>query len=380
MAFAFQSLPPVIPLIIEELKISHAQAGLLMGFFFFPGIVLYIFVGFLADKYRAKNIIVPSLLLIITGALIVAFSSTYFMAGAGRFITGTGALSTSIVIPLVLSRWFRGKELGLSMAIFHTGVPMGSVLSFNIMPVLAGIFGWRSSQWLTASMALLSLVVFLSLFIEAPDQNKREDKRAMAAITGISNISGAVWLLSVIWMLYTSATSSFLNFSTDFLVRNGFSITLAGFSSGLIALVSLFFTPLAGLLIDKFHPQKLFLASAGVVLAVLFILIFNFPHLSIPFISMMGLFASLVPASVTTLVTLYMAPEKMGYAFGLINTLSNAGGVFSPYMAGFFRDFSGSYKLSFWFFSFLSILIVAAVFILVLKKPSMPACSRHQEG
>lgn len=368
MALAFQSIPPVIPLIIEDLKISHAQAGLLMGLFFLPGILLSIPVGFLADRYKARNIIAPSLILIIVGCVMVALSPSYILVSAGRFITGIGALTTSIVIPTIIARWFMSKELGLSMSIFHTGVPLGSVISFNVMPALAGIFGWRSSQLLTASVALVALIVFLFIFVESPAGKKKEIQAGQRSLAGILNIGAPVWLLGIIWMLYTSSVSSFLSFSTDFLVRTGFSITMAGFASGLLPVATLIFTPVAGLLIDRFHSQKLFIASAGLILAGFYMIIFYFPGYSLPLMFTAGIFSSLVPPSVSTLVTQFVKPEKMGLAFGLTNTLSNAGGMFGPYVAGFLRDFSGSYHLSFWFYTFLSVLSTAALLVIVWKK------------
>jgi len=368
MALAFQSVPPVIPLIIEDLKISHAQAGLLMGLFFLPGIFLSIPVGFLSDKYKARNIILPSLLLIILGSAMVALSPSYGLVGAGRFITGIGALSTSIVIPTIIAKWFLGKELGLSMSIFHTGVPLGAVISFNVMPALAGIFGWRSSQWLVALFALVALIVFLIIFIDSPAERRKESREGQKSLAGILKIGTAVWLLGLIWMLYTSSVSAFLSFSTDFLVRNGFSITTAGFASGLLPVASLISIPVVGLLIDKFHLQKLFIGSAGLILTGFYFVIFNFPNLSIPLLFTVGIFSSLVPPSVSTLVQQLVKEGKMGFAFGLINTLSNAGGLLAPYIAGYLRDFSGSYLLSFWFYSFLSILITVLVMVLVLRK------------
>lgn len=368
MAFAFQSIPPVIPLIIEDLNISHAQAGLVMGFYFIPGIFLSILVGFLADKYKAKNIIILSLVLIILGSLIVSFSPSYVPVISGRLVAGIGALSTSIVIPLIVSRWFIGKELGLSMSIFHTGVPMGSVLSFNIMPALARTFGWRSSQWFTAIFAFIALVIFLLFFMESPAEGRRNGQTGKKSLSDIARIGTPIWLLGMVWMLYTASISSFLNFSTDFLVRNGFSITKAGFASGMIPMIGLFSIPVVGLLIDKFHAQKLFIASAGAGIAILFVLIYSYPQLSVLLISIMGLFSALVPTSVTTSVPLYVAADKMGLAFGLTNTLSNAGGIITPYAAGFLRDFSGSYQMSFWLFSFLCILITFFIFVLVLNK------------
>ncbi len=368
MALAFQSVPPVIPLIIEDLKISHAQAGLLMGLFFLPGVFLSIPVGFLSDKYKARNIIVPSLLLIILGSAMVALSPSYGLVTAGRFITGIGALSTSIVIPTIIARWFLGKELGLSMSLFHTGVPLGAVISFNVMPALAGIFGWRSSQWFVALFSLAALIVFLIIFIDFPSEVRKENRSGHKSLAGVLKIGPAIWLLGLIWMLYTSSVSAFMSFSTDFLVRNGFSITTAGFASGLLPGATLLSTPVVGLLIDRFQSQKLFIGSCGLILTGFYFVIFNFPGSSLPLLFIMGIFSSLLPPSVSTLIQQQIKEGKLGFAFGLTNTLSNAGGLLSPYIAGYLRDYSGSYLLSFWFYSFLSILITVLVIVLVLKK------------
>lgn len=40
LSFAMQSILPVLSLILAELKLSHAQGELLMGFFAFPGIIV----------------------------------------------------------------------------------------------------------------------------------------------------------------------------------------------------------------------------------------------------------------------------------------------------------------------------------------------------
>jgi predicted MFS family arabinose efflux permease len=49
-AFTLQSLPPILTLIIEDLKLTHTQAGLLMSLFALPPVFTSIFTGFLESS------------------------------------------------------------------------------------------------------------------------------------------------------------------------------------------------------------------------------------------------------------------------------------------------------------------------------------------
>jgi MFS family permease len=50
-ALVFQSIPPLLGLVISALQLSHTQAGALMGLFALPGIFISIPGGMLADIY-----------------------------------------------------------------------------------------------------------------------------------------------------------------------------------------------------------------------------------------------------------------------------------------------------------------------------------------
>jgi len=54
-SFVFQ-IAAVLPLIIQEFQITHAEAGLLMTMVSLPGLFLSIYVGTLIDRYGAKLI------------------------------------------------------------------------------------------------------------------------------------------------------------------------------------------------------------------------------------------------------------------------------------------------------------------------------------
>ena len=66
-ALVFQSIPPILNLIISDLNINYAQAGLLMSLFALPGIFIAIPSGMISDRFGMKKVGVASLILMIVG-------------------------------------------------------------------------------------------------------------------------------------------------------------------------------------------------------------------------------------------------------------------------------------------------------------------------
>jgi predicted MFS family arabinose efflux permease len=53
-ATSFQSVPPILPLLVEEFGFTHAQAGSLMSFFCLVGVFISIPAGMLADRKKEE--------------------------------------------------------------------------------------------------------------------------------------------------------------------------------------------------------------------------------------------------------------------------------------------------------------------------------------
>jgi MFS family permease len=168
-AFTFQSLPPILTLVAEELRLTHAEAGLLMGLFSLPAIFLAILTGLLSDRLGPFKIGLLSLFLMVVGVLIFAFSSALVYAGLGRFIAGLGAATISIVAAQILSLWFRGREAGTAMGIFNTAMPVGTIVCFTIFGRLGEDLGWRVPIFVTAMIGVMGLTAFLLLYKPAPN-------------------------------------------------------------------------------------------------------------------------------------------------------------------------------------------------------------------
>jgi len=90
VTMVLQSVPPILPLMLKDLGLSHAQGGLLMGFFALPGIIVAIPAGLLADRYNQKAIGLISLALLGVGASIVATGDTLALLALGRIVSGIG--------------------------------------------------------------------------------------------------------------------------------------------------------------------------------------------------------------------------------------------------------------------------------------------------
>ncbi len=142
-AFTLQSVPPVLPLIIKGLKLSHTQAGLLMGIYALPAIFLSIPAGMLSDRLGPFKIGIASLFLIIAGNAVFAVSNTFLLASVGRAVAVLGAAIIVIIAAHMLSQWYGGHGIGTAMGIFNTAMPVGTIICFTVFGRLGETLGWR---------------------------------------------------------------------------------------------------------------------------------------------------------------------------------------------------------------------------------------------
>ena len=77
MAFQFQSVAALSPLMIDSLLLSITEIGLLIGLFLGPGVIVVILGGSLASAFGDKRIVVGSLILMFVGSILVLQASTF---------------------------------------------------------------------------------------------------------------------------------------------------------------------------------------------------------------------------------------------------------------------------------------------------------------
>jgi predicted MFS family arabinose efflux permease len=367
--FIFQSIPPILPMIISELQLTYAQSGLLMSLFALPGLFISLPGGFLSDRYPMRPLSAGCFLLMVGGILLVGLGKDLRVLWLGRVMAGIGGLTLSVLLPKLLSQWFRTKELGLAMGIFNTGVPLGSVICFGLFGKMGTLWGWRIPILLTGIYSLITAILFLS-FYQLPLSQTLQNEKQGGLYQSLKEMGYPIWWVGVCWLWFNAAFVSFATFAPNFFLQKGYTIEQSGFLTGIPLLGSLFLSPLVGYLVDRSGHQEWLIGIGGIALSAL-VLSFNFSSSFLVLVSLMGFFSATIPAPIYSLPPKLSKPDHLGLGFGVISTCSSIGLSIAPYLIGKAKDLTGSYGFSFVLISLFFLLTVISIFF-VRHHPKQP--------
>ena len=368
-AFTLQSLPPILTLIIEELELSHAEAGLLMSLFTFPSIFLAVLAGLLSDRLGSFKVGLISLILIIIGTLFFALSRAFLLAGLGRVVAGAGAVTLCIVAAKILAQWFRGREVGTAMGVYNTAMPVGTIICFTTFGRLGESSGWRTPILITTFICMIGLAAFLFLYKPSPNTPQKiayKKQEEAGFLSSLFNVGHLIWLAGLCWLWFNAAAISFSTFAPDFFVSKGSSIGHAGLLASLLMWGSLGLSPIIGRLIDKFNNNDIFIGVGGLTLSISLYLVSKSSNFLFP-MAVMAIAVAFVPTPVFSFLSKTVPPKDLGLGFGILGMVSGIGMFFGPYLSGLIRDKTGSYEITFIFLSILALLIPATAIILRIK-------------
>jgi predicted MFS family arabinose efflux permease len=366
-AVVLQMIAPNLRLMMADLHLSHTQGGLLLTFFALPGIIVSIPAGMLADRYSQKMIGVISLILMIVGTLVLSTGSSMAILATGRVIAGIGGVTIFVISPQLVAQWFAGRQLGIAMGLFSTAIPLGTILSLNVLSNLSDNLGWRTSVGLAAIPSALALLAFILLVKPAPHLNVKISP-SVGVFKDLKQIGMSIWLVGAIWMMFNAAMVSLITFTPDLLQSGGFNISSAGLLTSLVMCPTLLLSPLVGLTIDKTDRRLLVMGTGGIVLAVLIMWVPLATAWYIMILLLVGMGMALVPTPMWASASRVSGYQRLGLGYGIVITFMNIGILFGPASAGLIRDSTGSYKFSYALLSGFSILITLIALILSRRR------------
>ncbi|MEM0258458.1 MAG: MFS transporter [Thermoproteota archaeon] len=123
-AFSFQSFSPILASIATSYNVTHSKVGLVMSVVLIPGIFFNIPLGLLLKKYKAKQVGIISLVLIILGTFMAATANSFNSILLGRLIFGIGGTFITLISYVIIAQWFTKEELGKAMGIFGINMPL----------------------------------------------------------------------------------------------------------------------------------------------------------------------------------------------------------------------------------------------------------------
>src|SRR3977135_493024 len=96
MAFQFQSVAAVAPLLGSEFGVSIADIGVLIGLYFAPGIALALPGGAIGQRFGDKRTVLGALLLMLVGSVMMASATSWTVQIASRLVAGAGGVLLSV--------------------------------------------------------------------------------------------------------------------------------------------------------------------------------------------------------------------------------------------------------------------------------------------
>ena len=189
-------VPPVIPLIHEDLRMSETQIGLLIGLPLALFAVAAVPGSLLIARGGAK-------LAVILGMVITAFAGGLRGAAvdvwtlyAATIATGFGIAIMQPGMPTLVREWLPSR-IGLATVVYSSGMVVGAILPPVltipfILPLVGG--SWRLNFLVWAVPAVLISAVFLLL-------SPKETHRSRAATAAIGALWWPDWRNPLIWLL-----------------------------------------------------------------------------------------------------------------------------------------------------------------------------------
>jgi predicted MFS family arabinose efflux permease len=334
MSVQFQSIASVGPLVVDDLRLSYAQLGTLVGLYLLPGVALALPGGLIARRFGERRTVVWSLGIMVAGGLLTAWSESFAMAAAGRVLSGAGGVLMNMALIKLTADWFAERELATAMAVMLTAWPFGLGAAVASLGALATATSWRTAIVIASATALLGMLLMAFVFRSPPIRDAAGASRLGGRDVGLAVTSGAAW------GIFNVALVVVIAFAPPMLVTRGFSLGHAGLVASLAIWVSILSVPLGGLLSDRLGRPNLLIVAGCVIAAVLVLLLPTMPTASIGLL-LVGAVVGAVPGPLTSLLPRAVTPERLAVALGVSYTVFYVVMAAGQPAAGLARDLTG---------------------------------------
>ncbi len=391
--FAYDIIAAISGDLMQSLGADESNIGTINSMYSIAAIIAVFFGGVLLDRLGTRKSSLIFSIMVLIGAVIVAFSRSIPMIYAGRFIYGAGSEALIVAQSTILARWFKGKELALAFGVALTVSRIGSLFAFNTGKVIAGHFGAPFYALLAATIVCFISLLANLVYIGMDRRGERllglkdgavEDK---IVFKDIRHFKPTFWYVTILCVTFYSAIFPFQTLAVKFFnekwgiqdvaAQSGTFLhkvffnfanmfNTAGGITAIIIFASMIFAPFAGKLVDKIGKRASLMVFGSLIMIPSHLLL-GITHIH-PVISMIALGAAfvLVPAAMWPSIPLVVRKERVGTAFGLMTAIQNIGLFSFNYFNGKLRVLTHSYTASQIMFTCLG--VVGLIFAILLLR------------
>ena len=306
------------------------------------------------------------------------------MASLGFAIFGVGYEMTGITVSKAMVRWFTGHELALAMGLQLAMARFGTAAALSISAPIARHYTLSAPLLVALSCLIIWLLAFLAFCVMDRRLDKSSDYSENFESSDdfhFSDISVTLrnpgfWLITLFCVLFYSAVSPFLKFSTKLMVmKYGVDPDLAGFFSSIAPFGTILMTPLFGLVYDKYGKGVTLVITGALMLTAVhfgFSIPIHSSAIAIALMVILSIGYSLAPAALWPCVPKIIPLKCLGTAYSMIFFIQNFGRAIIPMCVGKANETDPTYTSSMLIFGFtaLGAVLTAIAMLYVDRKKS----------
>ena len=342
MAFQFQSVAAVAPLLGSKFGVSLADIGVLIGLYFTPGVALALPGGAIGQKFGDKATVAFALALMLAGELAMVTSQSWGWQIAGRLVAGGGGVLLNVLMTKMVTDWFAGREIATAMAIFVNSWPAGIAISLLALPAIGISHGVGAVYLSVAALIGIGILLLFAGYRPAPGSAatatsaSRPDRHALLGVIAAG----------LIWGCFNAGFAIIFSFGPTMLVERGWSVTAAGSAVSIVLWLCVGSVPAGGFLADRFKRPQSILVAGAIGSAVLMLTLPRSDAI-IPLVIALGIVSGLPAGPIMSLPAAVLLPATRAIGMGIFYTVYYAAMMLGPVIGGACAKWSGSAAAAF---------------------------------
>lgn len=259
----FSFLPTILPLLIEKLSLSTAQAGLLSACTQIPNLVQPL-IGYLADHKNMKLLVI--LAPTFSGVLIslVGVAPSFGLTALLLLLAGFSTAGFHSIAPAMVGAK-AGRKVGRGMGFFMVGGELGFGIGPLVVVAAISVLTLNGLPWLMTLGMLASVILYFRL----KDTSTVRSARGGAGLPwreALTQMKGLMLPIMAITFITAFLNVNIVNFLPTFLSGEGAAFALAGASLSIVELSGTIGVFLMSMYSDRLGQRNI--ALVGTLLSV----------------------------------------------------------------------------------------------------------------
>jgi CP family cyanate transporter-like MFS transporter len=215
------AVPPVIPLIHDDLHMSETQVGVLSG------IPMVLFAGaaiagsLMVARLGAVNALLTGLALCAVGSVVRGVGPHLAMLYFGTVVTAFGVAVMQPALPLLVRTWVP-RRIGFATAVYTNGLIVGEIFPAALTIPLVLPMLHRSWQWSFVFWAFWVAVIAAVIFAMAPKPQAQASSATAASQGWMPDFTNPlIWRIGLLLGSVNATYFSLNGFLPDYLTQTG---------------------------------------------------------------------------------------------------------------------------------------------------------------